>query len=664
MTIARSLVLISRSIATVIFSCILSMPLTAHSKPGSKGKTNLNSRKKAPAKIQKAEQHPALKAFLEKLEPSPITDLKDALDNLPANETLPKVLDLLEQKKFSQARISSKVLSKDALLGDFGLLLTASCLREESLEKTTHKKYKEAERLANSALLELVQVEARYPHSTLLKRLPEEFALSEVALGESSFGLKKWAQAQLAYDRSFHRLFVGNSQHLIPLYAVEHYAQGCAKAPNEMCLAWIQKLLVGFHKNSAENKVIAELFPELAQKTKPNFGPGKQTIPYRSPDLDQEAFDKAMAAYVEGKTDDAVQQLLKFQDEYPRSAYRYRVRFWLAQALTKKKEKERASRLLEDLYKEAPLTFYGLLAGFGVGKNPKSLFKEEIPLGQAIDHGLQPSELLRLKRAEVLIASESPDFAASELKDLKARDTLSSPFLMYLAMLNQEAGSYQGSFGMVQELINRQYPGVFTDFGLELIFPTPYLEMIQKHSELNKIDPILVLSLIKQESSFDAKAGSGVGAKGLMQLMPATALEVEAGIGQTDLVTAEASIRIGTRYLKQQLTHFGGNIVLALSAYNAGPGATERWVREARPKVGMLEFIELIPYRETREYVAAILRNYFWYSAKLKTEQPKSLTYFFNPYATLKAESESPLPIPVPVQVRVANPEPVPTETE
>ncbi len=152
-----------------------------------------------------------------------------------------------------------------------------------------------------------------------------------------------------------------------------------------------------------------------------------------------------------------------------------------------------------------------------------------------------------------------------------------------------------------------------------ILFPEPWWDTIQAESAKNNLDPYLVASLIRQESEFDPSAISYANAWGLMQLLPSVGRKMarEEGIERFQtfqLLDPVMNIRLGTRYLRQMLDRFGGVQEYALAAYNAGDNRVADW-QAAGPYSGIDEFVESIPFTQTREYVEAILRNEETYRA-------------------------------------------------
>jgi soluble lytic murein transglycosylase len=146
-----------------------------------------------------------------------------------------------------------------------------------------------------------------------------------------------------------------------------------------------------------------------------------------------------------------------------------------------------------------------------------------------------------------------------------------------------------------------------------ILFPESYWDTIRAESAKNGLDPYLVASLIRQESEFNPLAISKANAYGLMQLLPSVGKQMarEAGIGSIEprqLLDPILNIRLGTRYLRQTLDKFGGVPEYALAAYNAGDSRVTDW-QAAGPYHGIDEFVESIPFMETRDYVQAIMRN-------------------------------------------------------
>jgi soluble lytic murein transglycosylase len=152
-----------------------------------------------------------------------------------------------------------------------------------------------------------------------------------------------------------------------------------------------------------------------------------------------------------------------------------------------------------------------------------------------------------------------------------------------------------------------------------ILFPEPWWDTITAESAKNNLDPYLVASLIRQESEFSPTAISHANAYGLMQLLPSVgkAMARQEGISHFDtfqLLDPVTNIRLGTRYLRQTLDKFGGETVYGLAAYNAGDERVLDW-QAAGPYQGLDEFVESIPFTETREYVEAIERNEETYKA-------------------------------------------------
>jgi soluble lytic murein transglycosylase len=152
-----------------------------------------------------------------------------------------------------------------------------------------------------------------------------------------------------------------------------------------------------------------------------------------------------------------------------------------------------------------------------------------------------------------------------------------------------------------------------------ILFPEPWWETIKAESAKNNLDPYLVVSLIRQESEFNPSVVSHANAYGLMQVLPSVGRELARQEGMSNFETFQlldpaTNIRLGTRYLRQTLDRFGGVTEYALAAYNAGDERVVDW-QAAGPYQGVDEFVESVPFTETREYVEAILRNMETYRA-------------------------------------------------
>ncbi len=163
------------------------------------------------------------------------------------------------------------------------------------------------------------------------------------------------------------------------------------------------------------------------------------------------------------------------------------------------------------------------------------------------------------------------------------------------------------------------------DIYWHLLFPQPYWTELVANSGANGLDPYLVASLIRQESEFNAGAVSHANAYGLMQTA-AVGRKIDGEEARHEGISIRDScwipstnLQLGTPNLKQVLDRFGGQVEYALAAYNAGDTPVRQWLASNDYK-DVPEFVESIPYTETRDYVQAILRNREMYRALYPTK--------------------------------------------
>lgn len=161
---------------------------------------------------------------------------------------------------------------------------------------------------------------------------------------------------------------------------------------------------------------------------------------------------------------------------------------------------------------------------------------------------------------------------------------------------------------------------------MRFVYMWPYQQEILEYSDKNNIDPFLVAAIIKNESNFEHKAVSGVGAVGLMQIMPDTGRWIAEQMGlenytDKDLYKTRTNIRMGCWYIGELEHEFQRNMALVMIAYNAGRGQTKEWMEQNGWDYNF-NSVEAIPYPDTREYVDKVLRDrdkyYLLYKDKIK----------------------------------------------
>jgi soluble lytic murein transglycosylase len=233
---------------------------------------------------------------------------------------------------------------------------------------------------------------------------------------------------------------------------------------------------------------------------------------------------------------------------------------------------------------------------------------------EKISDDAPPEDDLRVEKARLLENGGLLDFAIRELK--AAAETDKASWLpAESARMYQDADRYDAAV----ETLKRAVPNYFAvDLSTlprsywEALFPRPYWNDLKRFSTVNGLDPYLVASLIRQESEFNPNAISNKNALGLMQLLPRVGKGVAKQVklkhfSAPQLFTPAINLQLGTKYFRSMVDQFGG-FEYALAAYNAGDDRVKDWQSAGKYR-DVQEFVESIPFTETREYVQAIMRN-------------------------------------------------------
>jgi len=256
--------------------------------------------------------------------------------------------------------------------------------------------------------------------------------------------------------------------------------------------------------------------------------------------------------------------------------------------------------------------YYGLLARDALGLKPVEL--RAMPAWQDDEATFEGRQVVQA--INLLAADGKNDMAGVLLRNLAQSQLKSGGELVLAARLAQKIDAHHLAISIADIADKRGVP-------LDLFsFPEDGLPT----TKLADIDMAAIYAITRTESRFQVDAVSSSGAKGLMQLMPATAKETAKKIGVTysaSKLTSDAAYnaQLGSSYLAAQLTHYDGSLLLAAAAYNAGAGNANKWIAaygDPRAKnVDPVVWVELIPFQETRKYVQRVLGNYLVYRARL-----------------------------------------------
>ncbi len=282
-------------------------------------------------------------------------------------------------------------------------------------------------------------------------------------------------------------------------------------------------------------------------------------------------------------------------------------RYWKGRALKEQQQIPQANAIFVPLSHER--SYYGLLAEEELGpvmSEPPSFYKA------SEDDVKEVAAMPGIKRAielqRVDLRWESRAEWAMATKDFDDRLMISAA----------EIAARQEWYDLA--IITADKTRFTHDYTLR--YPTPYRDLVKSFAKDQDLDEAWVYGLARQESRFIIQAKSGVGAAGLMQVMPATAKWIAKRMGLDSyhngmIHQLETNIQLGTYYMRHVLDQMGGQALMATAAYNAGPGRAKRWAG-AQPMEGAI-YAETIPFSETRNYVQKVMANAYFYASRLGT---------------------------------------------
>jgi soluble lytic murein transglycosylase-like protein len=348
-----------------------------------------------------------------------------------------------------------------------------------------------------------------------------------------------------------------------------------------------------------QDEYLRELIPQLAKLD-----------PSQEASL-QHFWGKAWAAYARGDLNGAVEQLTFIRDHYRNPNVKRQSAYWIARSIERLGKKEEAGAIYRTLSSGPYDDVYAKFAeqrGAPHAEATNNPLTMNRPDWRDIAEKNMPREL-RLAY-ELTALADARDARAEILANRRRKNQ------PYADALMAELYNYSGDMLSMMRALRSAFPQLATveqdsvpPYFLKMYYPIKYEDAIRKYSKKNGLDPHLVMGLIHQESFYNPRTKSSAGAIGLMQLMPATGKELGAQVFRRfdvgRLTNPEVNIELGTMHFRHMVDLFGGKIELAIASYNAGQGNVQKW-RRAAPSKPMDEFLESIPFAETRNYVKRV----------------------------------------------------------
>lgn len=528
-----------------------------------------------------------------------------------------------------------KLYSSKCFENNFQSLLQAKTLSQDWLDFISNNfsivgRYKYRARLLPK--LELLRGSERVYFSNMLrskifrkKTLPPKDFLPYLIVDKE---LTRFIQDHKLFEYDFQKEYSKEFKKLVGEFKA-HYLEGNDEEAKES----LEDAITFYENNSNKisNKNAWEVFitsgKKLARKDDSNLAIELFKLSEKVGDGDQtfeSKFQRLFTFYQERQLDAALGFIKeeRFLDEF--SDLPSKLQYWIGRVLLERKEYKQAKQVFKTIVSTKPLSFYAVLSLKDLRKISNQYDTSLLIAKDDLD---QKHLKLSTKAYEALTLFHIfNEVESSLLTSIQIRQIRGIPAEQFFTNISTEKSSAYKAYFLINFFSeNHQHLSSFkvayTAFEKNAIklnplvvgslFPRKYTGLLEKHNK--KVDHSVVLSLIRQESAFNKKARSVVGARGLMQIMPATGRQFKRRLKNWQLYNPDLNIQIGTEYLARLIDRYEGNLVFSLASYNAGMGNVGKWLKSIPFSTDMVANIEMIPFKETRKYVKLIYRNMFFY---------------------------------------------------
>ena len=329
--------------------------------------------------------------------------------------------------------------------------------------------------------------------------------------------------------------------------------------------------------------------------------------------VDKILWVKSWILFKEKKWAEAEKSFQTLADSTVDISERSRAQFYRSRCLSKLDKKDEAKAVLEAITESDFFGYYGLVAFHELGRKMPALSKVKFEKKFPFDLELSFLKSQEKTIFQELIKYQELDIAEKSVVFLSRSPENQINLGLYLA---DKGSRYLPLFAGFGKLDNNSRIEVLVTYG-QFLYPQPHQNQVKTMAEKTAIPQALIYSIMKQESAFNEKTRSAADAMGLMQMIPRLAKQLSKKFSviytvPEDLYNPDINIQLGSFELMEQIKKQAGQLTFVAAAYNAGPGALSGWLK-TRNRSDILEFIEEIPYEETRTYVKLIARNKLFY---------------------------------------------------